>query len=171
MHTAIVHMLTWDHFKSIASLYGNYIDLYHWAMETGLRPNTAGVVGKSQMDGDVDDMYAEAKAFATQLESISTFELQESMDQMIYRGSEDSIESCQAWVQAAIAKLAEMSASTSGSTDTKRSIVCDSAGTLKKTMRKHTSGPLSVITVSIDVGTEATVLRSGIKILDIPGMT
>jgi hypothetical protein len=68
-----------------------------------------------------------------------------------------------------ISKEAERSATTSDQKDPVRTIVSKDVNSLKTSMQDYTAGVRSIITKSIDVQFEAPVLRSGLRVVDLPG--
>jgi hypothetical protein len=69
-----------------------------------------------------------------------------------------------------ISKEAERSATISDQKDPVRTIVCEDVNSLKASMQDYTAGARSIITKTIDVQFDAPMLRSGLRVVDLPGI-
>jgi hypothetical protein len=167
MYTAVVRFLNKTDIESAVKYYAQNVATYSLSQGGSLfeDPETDD---NAQIE-NVGDLYEDAKAFAIRLEAINTTKLEGSVDQMIARGSEEYSEMCQTWFQAAINNEMKRS-TTKASNGPNRIIVCEDVEALKQGIEEYTAGPLSMITRCIDVKLRAPILRSGLRILDLPGM-
>jgi hypothetical protein len=166
IHRATIHFLSKQDIDAITTHYASYVDTYNSAQDPG---SFESETMSEQQVKDADDLYEEAKAYATQLQSINTSKLENTMTHMMALGDDEYTSRCQSWLYAAIAKEVAQSSSQNKKGDSHRTVVCNTVKELIKSTQNYTSGSLSIITKRIDVQVDAPILRSGLVITDSPG--